>query len=91
VCAIERPPHTTGVFKFLAHKGNINGLKSVRVLNLHDNLFTNPSIAKALPTVTSICPCPVKDNLLSIITPKSLIASTRSRMIPPNIYENSIR
>jgi hypothetical protein len=24
VWAIERPPHTTGVFKFRAHKGNVN-------------------------------------------------------------------
>jgi hypothetical protein len=50
--------------------------------------FTNLSIAKTLPTVTSICPA--KDILLSIITPKSLIESTRSRMIPPNMYKNSI-
>jgi hypothetical protein len=31
VCAIERSPHTTGVFKFRACKGNIKGLKSIRV------------------------------------------------------------
>jgi hypothetical protein len=89
VCAIERPPHTTGVFKFQAQKGNMKSLKRIRgPLNSHDNLFTNPSIAKALPTVTSISP--VKDTLLSIITPKSLIESTRTKMIPHNMYKNSI-
>jgi hypothetical protein len=31
ICAIERPPHTTGVFKF---QGNIKGLKSIGVPKL---------------------------------------------------------
>jgi hypothetical protein len=34
VRTIERPPHTTGIFKFRAHKGNIKGLKSIRVPKL---------------------------------------------------------
>jgi hypothetical protein len=34
VCAIERLPQTTGVFKFWSHKGNIKGLKSIRVPKL---------------------------------------------------------
>jgi hypothetical protein len=31
VYAIERPPHTTGVFKLRVHKDNIKGLESIRV------------------------------------------------------------
>jgi hypothetical protein len=31
VCAIKRPPNTTDVFKFLAHKGNKEGPKSIMV------------------------------------------------------------
>jgi hypothetical protein len=34
VCAIEKPPHTTGAFKFRANKGNIKGLKSIKVPKL---------------------------------------------------------
>jgi hypothetical protein len=64
--------------------GNIKG----QGRKSHDNLFTNPSIARTLPTVTSIYRG--KYTLLSIFTHKSLIESTRSRIIPPNMYENSI-
>jgi hypothetical protein len=34
VCATEKPSHTTGVFKFRVHKGNIKGLKSIRAPKL---------------------------------------------------------
>jgi hypothetical protein len=63
--AIERPPHITEIFKFQAHKWNINGLKSIKVPKL---------TRQTLPT-----------------TSKRLIESTRSRIIPLNMYENSIR
>jgi hypothetical protein len=32
--AYELPPHTTGVFKLRTHKGNIKGLKNIRVPKL---------------------------------------------------------
>jgi hypothetical protein len=66
LCAIESPPHTTGVCKFRAHKRNIKGLKSIRVPNLTRQPLHKPQhrIAKVFPTVTSIYP--VKDILLSI-------------------------
>jgi hypothetical protein len=46
VRAIEKPPHTTGVFKFRAYKGNIKGLKSIRVPKLTKRPLHKP---KALP------------------------------------------
>jgi hypothetical protein len=53
------------------HKETIKGLKSIRVPKLTRQPLHNP-----LSTVTSIYP--EKDILLSIITPKSLVESTRS-------------
>jgi hypothetical protein len=82
VCAIERQPHTTGVFKFQAQKGNMKSLKRIRAPKLTRQPFHKPKNCQS-PSI-----CLVKDTLLSIITPKSLIESTRTRMIPHNMYKN---
>jgi hypothetical protein len=42
ILCIERPPHTTGVFKFRAHKRNKKGLKSIRVPKLTRQLLHKP-------------------------------------------------
>jgi hypothetical protein len=83
VCAIENPPHSTGVFKFWAQKGNIEGHTTTS--------SQTPALPKS-PSNRNIN-MPSKRHLVVHYYSqglKSLIESIRSRMIPPNMYETSI-
>jgi hypothetical protein len=42
VCTIEKPPYTTGVCKIRAHKGNIKGIKNIRVHKLTRQTLHKP-------------------------------------------------
>jgi hypothetical protein len=86
IAAIDRPLHTTGVYKFRAHKGNITGLESTRVPKLTRQPLHKPKH----------CQSPSNRNI-NMLSKRHLavhyyfqVIDRVNTMISPNMYENSI-